>query len=66
MSKMKRSAAQKAADKAYEEKRRSKPRLPSAYLTYAENKLLCDLADKYGSKKVAIIKGLEQLKKNTE
>lgn len=63
MPKHKRSDAQRAADKAYEMKRSSKPRLPSVYLTDAENKLLCELADKYGSKKAAIIKGLEQLKK---
>ena len=63
--KKKRSDAQRAADKAYEAKRSNRPRLPSVYLTDAENQLLCELADKYGSKKASIIRGLEQLKKST-
>lgn len=66
MPKQKRSDAQRAADKAYEAKRSNRPRLPSVYLTDAENQLLCELADKYGSKKAAIIRALEQLKKNKE
>lgn len=57
-----RSEAQVLADARYEQKRAHKHRLPGGYLTNAENQLLEEMALIYGSKKEAIIKGLEALK----
>ncbi|WP_018694176.1 hypothetical protein [Algicola sagamiensis] len=62
----KRSEAQKAAHAKYEKTRKNKPRLPGGYLTEEENVLLGEMADVYGSKKAAIFKGLELLKKHTK
>lgn len=62
----KRSKAQAAADARYEKKRADKHRLPGGYLTDAENQLLEEMALIYGSKKEAIIKGLEALKNKSE
>lgn len=58
----KRSKSQLAADKRYEAKRKSQKRLPGGYLTEEEDKLLCEMAERHGSKKLAIFKGLELLK----
>lgn len=62
----KRSQAQSEADARYEKKRADKHRLPGGYLTDAENKLLEEMALIYGSKKEAIIKGLEALKNKSK
>lgn len=58
----KRGPIQKAADQRYEKKRSGMPRLPGGYLTQEEAELLDEMAAIYGSKKVAIFKGLELLK----
>jgi hypothetical protein len=62
----KRGASQKAADSRYEAKRSGMSRLPGGYLTKEEADLLDELAAIYGSKKTAIFKGLELLKKISE
>ncbi|MGU5889751.1 hypothetical protein [Aeromonas hydrophila] len=66
MGEVKRGAAQKAADGRYEAKRAGMARLPGGYLTQEEAELLDELAAIYGSKKAAIFKGLELLKKISE
>lgn len=60
----KRSNSQLAADKRYEAKRKGLKRLPGGYLTEDEDKLLCEMGERYGNKKLAIFKGLELLKKS--
>ena len=63
MTERKRGQAQQAADGRYEAKRAGMARLPGGYLTEAEAALLDELAAIHGSKKAAIFKGLELLKK---
>lgn len=62
----KRGPIQKAADQRYEKKRSGMARLPGGYLTKEEAELLDEMATIYGSKKAAIFKGLELLKKFKE
>lgn len=66
MTKGKRGSAQQAADGRYEAKRSGMARLPGGYLTQEEADLLDELAAIHGSKKAAIFKGLELLKKISE
>ena len=63
MTERKRGQAQQAADGRYEAKRAGMARLLGGYLTEAEAALLDELAAIHGSKKAAIFKGLELLKK---
>ena len=65
MTDRKRGQAQQAADGRYEAKRAGMARLPGGYLTKEEADLLDELAAIHGSKKAAIFKGLELLKKIT-
>jgi hypothetical protein len=58
-----RSESQKKAEQVYGEKRKSKPRLPSVYLTEEENDLLMDVEKHFDTKKDAIIEGLKLLDK---
>lgn len=58
--------AQKRAIKKQTEKRAGTPRLPGSYISYEENELLTEMAEKYGSKKTAIFKGLFLLKNSTK
>jgi hypothetical protein len=51
--------AQQRAEKNYGEKRKSKPRLPSVYLSNEENSLLNRVAKHFSTKKDAIIEGLK-------
>ena len=66
MTKGKRGAAPQAADGRYEAKRAGMARLPGGYLTQEEADLLDELAAIHGSKKAAIFRGLELLKKISE
>jgi hypothetical protein len=66
MTEDKRSKAQLAADERYATKRAGMARLPGGYLTQEEADLLDELAAIHGSKKAAIFKGLELLKKMSE
>ena len=59
--KSKRSNAQKAAEQRYAEKRKSKPRLPSAYINEEQDKLLNKVAKHFKTKKEAIFEGLKLL-----
>lgn len=63
MTEDKRSKAQLAADEKYEGKRAGMARLPGGYLSEQEAALLDEMAALFGSKKAAIFKGLELLKK---
>ncbi len=65
-SERRRSQAQAEADARYAKKRAEKHRLPGGYLTAEENQLLEEMAVIYGSKKEAIIKGLEALKNKSK
>lgn len=49
------------AKKKYEEKRKGQSRIPTIYISEEENELLNNLAEIYGTKKAAILKGLELL-----
>lgn len=58
-----RSEAQVKAEKTYGDKRKSLPRLPSAYLDDEQNALLNRVSVHYKTKKDAIIEGLKLLEK---
>jgi hypothetical protein len=53
--------AQQLANKRQDAKRASQPRVNGFYVTEDEIKILEALAEKYGSRKVAIIEGLKLL-----
>ncbi len=58
--------AQKRAMQKQKQKRVGQPRLPGSCISDDENQLLIEMGEKYGSKKTAIFKGLELLKKSTK
>lgn len=48
------------------QKRVGQPRLPGSCISDTENQLLNEMAEKHGSKKAAIFKGLKLLKNSTK
>ena len=56
------SEAQKRAVARYRQRNQDKARLPGVLLSAEESALLDEMAEKYGSKKKAIIEGLKLLK----
>lgn len=58
--------AQKRAMQKQKQKRAGLPRLPGSCISDAENQLLIEMGEKYGSKKTAIFKGLALLKNSTK
>ena len=61
---MKSSDSRLRAVAAYRERNKGKARLPGVLLSDSEAELLEEMAARYGSKKEAIIRGLELLKKH--
>ncbi|EDR7342117.1 hypothetical protein QE95_003849 [Salmonella enterica subsp. salamae] len=62
MTGIKSSEAQKRAAANYRQRNHKKSRLPGVLLSPDEAELLDEMAERYGSKKAAIIAGLEKLK----
>lgn len=56
------SEAQKRAAANYRQRNKEKSRLPGVLLSPEESQLLDEMAERYGSKKAAILAGLKRLK----